>query len=133
MSLSDLETPASAQHGGPTKFVRSSSRELSSETPTLKKADLADALFDHVGLNKREAKDMVEALFEVICDALESGESVKLSGFRNFRLRDKAQRPGRDPKTGDLFRMHALKPIDEASGWTARHRPRPDRRCRAIV
>ena len=68
---------------------------------TLTKAELADMLFEKVGLNKREAKDMVEAFFEEIRIALESGESVKLSGFGNFQLRDKPQRPGRNPKTGE--------------------------------
>src|ERR1700758_1502432 len=68
---------------------------------TLTKAELADLLFEQLGLNKREAKDMVEAFFEVIRDALESGDSVKLSGFGNFQLRDKPQRPGRNPKTGE--------------------------------
>ena len=64
------------------------------------KAELAELLFDNVGLNKREAKDMVEAFFEVIRDALESGDSVKLSGFGNFQLRDKPQRPGRNHQGG---------------------------------
>src|SRR4030066_118895 len=68
---------------------------------TLTKAELADLLFEKVGLNKREAKDMVEAFFEEIRGALERGESVKLSGFGNFQLRDKPQRPGRNPKTGE--------------------------------
>ena len=68
---------------------------------TLTKAELADLLFDKVGLNKREAKDMVEAFFEEIRDALERGDGVKLSGFGNFQLRDKPQRPGRNPKTGE--------------------------------
>ncbi len=68
---------------------------------TLTKAELADVLFQKVGLNKREAKDMVEALYEEIRAQLESGESVKLSGFGNFQLRDKPQRPGRNPKTGE--------------------------------
>ena len=67
---------------------------------TLTKAELADMLFEQVGLNKREAKDMVEAFFEEIRAALESGVGVKLSGFGNFELRDKPQRPGRNPKTG---------------------------------
>ena len=70
------------------------------ELPTLTKAELAEMLFEQVGLNKREAKDMVETFFEEIRDALERGESVKLSGFGNFQLRDKPQRPGRNPKTG---------------------------------
>ncbi len=67
---------------------------------TLTKAELADMIFEKVGLNKREAKDMVESFFEEVRQALEQGESVKLSGFGNFQLRDKPQRPGRNPKTG---------------------------------
>ena len=67
---------------------------------TLTKAELADLLFEKVGLNKREAKDMAEAFFEEIRSQLERGETVKLSGFGNFQLRDKPQRPGRNPKTG---------------------------------
>jgi len=69
-------------------------------TTTLTKAELAELLFARVGLNKREAKDMVETFFEEIRVQLEQGESVKLSGFGNFQLRDKPQRPGRNPKTG---------------------------------
>ena len=68
---------------------------------TLTKAELADFLFEKVGLNKREAKDMVETFFEEIRAALENGDSVKLSGFGNFQLRNKPQRPGRNPKTGE--------------------------------
>ena len=68
---------------------------------TLTKADLADQLFKKVGLNQREAKEMVEAFFEEIRMALERGDDVKLSGFGNFQLRDKPQRPGRNPKTGE--------------------------------
>ncbi len=60
---------------------------------TLTKADLADLLFEQVGLNKREAKDMVEAFFEEVRVALEVGDSVKLSGFGNFELRIKSERP----------------------------------------
>lgn len=83
----------------------------SADTPTLTKAELAELLFDHVGLNKREAKDMVEAFFEVIRDALESGDSVKLSGFGNFQLRDKPQRPGRNPKTGEAIPIAARRVV----------------------
>jgi integration host factor subunit alpha len=68
---------------------------------TLTKAELSGLLFEKVGLNKREAKDMVEAFFEEIAMALEGGEEVKLSGFGNFQLRDKPPRPGRNPKTGE--------------------------------
>ena len=71
------------------------------DVPTLTKAELAEMLFEQVGLNKRESKDMVEAFFDVIREALEQGDSVKLSGFGNFQLRDKPQRPGRNPKTGE--------------------------------
>jgi len=67
---------------------------------TLTKAELADLLFERVGLNKREAKDMVEAFFEEIRNSLETSDGVKLSSFGNFQLRDKPQRPGRNPKTG---------------------------------
>ena len=68
---------------------------------TLTKAELADQLSEKVGLNQREAKERVEAFFEEIRMALERGDDVKLSGFGNFQLRDKPQRPGRNPKTGE--------------------------------
>ena len=67
---------------------------------TLTKAELSEVLFEKVGLNKQEAKEFVEEFFEEIRLALEGGESVKLSGFGNFNLRDKPSRPGRNPKTG---------------------------------
>jgi integration host factor subunit alpha len=78
---------------------------------TLTKAELADLLFEKVGLNKREAKDMVEAFFEEIRVALETGDSVKLSGFGNFQLRDKPQRPGRNPKTGEEIPITARRVV----------------------
>ena len=78
---------------------------------TLTKAELADLLFEKVGLNKREAKDMVEAFFEEIRGALERGESVKLSGFGNFQLRDKPQRPGRNPKTAEEIPISARRVV----------------------
>ena len=81
------------------------------ELPTLTKAELAEMLFEQVGLNKREAKDMVETFFEEIRDALERGESVKLSGFGNFQLRDKPQRPGRNPKTGQDIPISARRVV----------------------
>ncbi|MRI32478.1 integration host factor subunit alpha [Endozoicomonas sp. OPT23] len=67
----------------------------------LTKADIADRLHYEVGLNKREAKEMVEQFFEQIRWALENNQQVKLSGFGNFELRDKSERPGRNPKTGE--------------------------------
>jgi integration host factor subunit alpha len=66
----------------------------------LTKADMAERLFDELGLNKREAKEMVELFFERTREALENGSQVKLSGFGNFDLREKGERPGRNPKTG---------------------------------
>jgi integration host factor subunit alpha len=78
---------------------------------TLTKADLADLLFEQVGLNKREAKDMVEAFFEEVRTALEAGDSVKLSGFGNFELRKKSERPGRNPKTGEEIPITARRVV----------------------
>lgn len=78
---------------------------------TLTKADLADILFEQVGLNKREAKDMVEAFFEEVRTALEVGDSVKLSGFGNFELRKKSERPGRNPKTGEEIPITARRVV----------------------
>ena len=67
----------------------------------LTKSDMADMLFEELGLNKREAKEIVEMFFEEIRASLESNEQVKLSGFGNFELRDKGERPGRNPKKGE--------------------------------
>ena len=86
------------------------SREVD-DARTLTKAELADLLFERVGLNKREAKDMVETFFEEIRDALERGEMVKLSGFGNFQVRNKPQRPGRNPKTGEEIPIAARRVV----------------------
>jgi integration host factor subunit alpha len=77
------------------------------ETPTLTKADLAELLFDRLGLNKRESKDMVEAFFDLVHGTLVSGDDVKLSGFGNFNIRRKAPRPGRNPRTGESIPIKA--------------------------
>ena len=77
------------------------------ETPTLTKAELAEMLFDHLGLNKRESKDMVEAFFDIIHETLVRGDDVKLSGFGNFNIRRKAPRPGRNPRTGESIPIKA--------------------------
>jgi integration host factor subunit alpha len=77
------------------------------ETPTLTKAELADLLFERIGLNKRESKDMVEAFFDLIHSALITGDDVKLSGFGNFNIRGKAPRPGRNPRTGEAIPIKA--------------------------
>jgi integration host factor subunit alpha len=77
----------------------------------LTKADMAERLFEEVQLNKREAKDLVELFFEEIRTTLERGEQVKLSGFGNFDLRDKNQRPGRNPKTGEEIPITARRVV----------------------
>ncbi len=78
---------------------------------TLTKAELAELLFAQVGLNKREAKEMVEAFFEEIRTSLQMGDTVKLSGFGNFSVRDKASRPGRNPKTGEMVSISARRVV----------------------
>jgi len=88
----------------------------------LTKADLANRLFDEVGLNKREAKEFVDAYFEAIREALESGENVKLSGFGNFQLREKDQRPGRNPKTGEEIPISARRVVTFRPGQKLRAR-----------
>ena len=77
------------------------------ETPTLTKAELAELLFERLGLNKRESKDMVEAFFDIIHSTLVNGSDVKLSGFGNFNIRRKAPRPGRNPRTGEAIPIKA--------------------------
>ena len=77
----------------------------------LTKADMAEHLFEELGLNKREAKDMVEMFFEEIRSALVNGRQVKLSGFGNFDLREKKQRPGRNPKTGEEIPISARRVV----------------------
>ena len=78
---------------------------------TLTKAVMAETLFEELGLNKREAKEFVEAFFEEIKLSLEGGHQVKLSGFGNFDLRDKNQRPGRNPKTGEEIPISARRVV----------------------
>ncbi len=80
-------------------------------TGSLTKAELAEMLFDSLGLNKREAKDFVDAFFDEVRCTLESGVAVKLSGFGNFQLRDKPQRPGRNPKTGEEIPIAARRVV----------------------
>jgi len=77
------------------------------DTPTLTKAELAELLFERLGLNKRESKDMVEAFFDIVHAALVSGDDIKLTGFGNFNIRRKAPRPGRNPRTGESIPIKA--------------------------
>lgn len=91
-----------------------SSMELAIESldsPALTKAQLADLLFDQIGLNKRESKEMVDAFFDLVSQSLVEGEDVKLSGFGNFQIRTKAPRPGRNPRTGELIPIQARRVV----------------------
>ncbi len=72
------------------------------DSPALTKAQLSEMLHQQLGLNKREAKDFIEALFARVIDELVQGRDVKLSGFGNFEVRSKSARPGRNPRTGEL-------------------------------
>lgn len=89
----------------------------------LTKSELADSLFLSLGLNKREAKDFVDRVFEQVKLSLASGHPVKLSGFGNFELRDKNRRPGRNPKTGEEIPISARRVVTF----------RPGQKLRALV
>ena len=83
---------------------------------TLTKAGLAEKIYDVIGLNKREGKELVEAFFDTVKASLEEGERVKLSGFGNFDLRDKSERPGRNPKTGEEVVISARRVVTFHAG-----------------
>ncbi|HEX5314049.1 MAG TPA: integration host factor subunit alpha [Gammaproteobacteria bacterium] len=86
------------------------------DTQAVTKAELAEVLFDNLGLNKREAKELIEQFFEEISNALAAGDPVKLSGFGNFELRDKGRRPGRNPKTGEEIPVTARRVVTFRAG-----------------
>src|SRR5690606_8354772 len=90
-----------------TTTARGSAADTGTRDMALTKAEMAERLFDEVGLNKREAKEFVDAFFDVLREALQGGRQVKLSGFGNFDLRRKNQRPGRNPKTGEEIPISA--------------------------
>ncbi len=81
------------------------------ETPALTKAHLAEILFDQIGLNKRESKDMIDAFFDLIAQNLVEGQDVKITGFGNFQIRTKAPRPGRNPRTGEAIPIKARRVV----------------------
>jgi len=87
------------------------------EMPALTKAQLAELLFEKIGLNKRESKDMVDAFFDLIADSLVQGEDVKISGFGNFQIRTKAPRPGRNPRTGETIPIQARRVVTFHAGY----------------
>ncbi len=88
----------------------------------LTKANLAEHLFTVLGLSKRETKELVEIFFEEIRHCLEKGETVKLSGFGNFNLRDKSSRPGRNPKTGEEIPITARRVVTFRAGHKLKSR-----------
>ena len=81
------------------------------ETTALTKAQLAEMLYEQIGLNKRESKDMIDAFYDLIGARLVAGDDVKLSGFGNFQMRIKAPRPGRNPRTGELIPIAARRVV----------------------
>lgn len=88
----------------------------------LTKAQMSEYLFEKLGLSKRDAKEIVELFFEEVRRALENGEQVKLSGFGNFDLRDKNQRPGRNPKTGEDIPITARRVVTFRPGQKLKRR-----------
>ena len=88
----------------------------------LTKAEVAEHLCNKVGMSKRDAKDIDEVFFEEIRQSLESGEQVKLSGFGNFDLREKAERPGRNPKTGEDIPISARRVVTFRPGQKLKSR-----------
>lgn len=84
----------------------------------LSKLLMAEALCDAFGISKLDSKSLVEEFFEEIKAILASGQHVKLSGFGNFRLRDKAERPGRNPKTGKDATIAARRVVTFKAGLT---------------
>jgi integration host factor subunit alpha len=88
----------------------------------LTKAAMAERLFTDLGLNKREAKELVDLFFETVRQTLEQGEQVKLSGFGNFELRNKGERPGRNPKTGEEIPISARRVVTFRPGQNLRTR-----------
>jgi len=88
----------------------------------LTKADISEHLFNSVGISKRDTKELVELYFQQVCSALESGQQVKLSGFGNFELHDKNERPGRNPKTGEAIPVSARRVVTFRSGQKLRAR-----------
>lgn len=88
----------------------------------LTKADISEHLFTGIGLTKREAKEIVELFFDQVCSALQNGQQVKLSGFGNFELHDKSERPGRNPKTGESIPVSARRVVTFRSGQKLRAR-----------
>ena len=89
---------------------------------SLTKADMAESLFNELGLNKNEARELVNLYFEELTASLAVGENVRLSGFGRFDLRDKNERPGRNPKTGEKVPITARRVVTFRAGNKLRAR-----------
>tara|TARA_B100000579_G_scaffold179222_1_gene146052 strand:- start:301 stop:597 length:297 start_codon:yes stop_codon:yes gene_type:complete len=85
-------------------------------TSTITKADIVEYLHNELGLNKSECKILIEDFFEEIKESLKNGEEVKLSGFGNFELLNKKERPGRNPKTGEEVTISARRVVTFRAG-----------------
>lgn len=96
------------------------------ETTALTKAQLAEMLYEQIGLNKRESKDMVDAFYDLIGARLVAGDDVKLSGFGNFQMRVKAPRPGRNPRTGELIPIAARRVVTFHASHKLKEMLQPD-------
>ncbi len=88
----------------------------------LTKADMAESLFNEMGLNKIEARELVNSCFQELVASLAVGEQVKLSGFGNFDLREKNARPGRNPRTGEKVPIPARRVVTFRAGEKLRAR-----------
>lgn len=108
----------------PTDFLALAVDSL--ETSALTKAQLAEMLFEQIGLNKRESKDMVDAFYDLIGARLVAGDDVKLSGFGNFQMRVKAPRPGRNPRTGELIPIAARRVVTFHASQKLKEMLQPD-------
>lgn len=89
---------------------------------TVTKAELVERLFAELGLNRREARELVEQFFEEIRRSLEEGQEVRISGFGNFGVRDKRERPGRNPKTGKEIPISARRVVTFRAGQKLKQR-----------
>lgn len=88
----------------------------------LTKAVLCNHLFDELGFNKQESKEFIDQFFEEMRQTLENGSEIKLSGFGNFRLRDKSERPGRNPRTGEVIPVSARRVVTFKVGQKLKYR-----------
>ncbi len=88
----------------------------------LAKADMAKSLFNELGLNKNEGRELVDLFFQELEASLAVGEQIRLGGFGNFYLRDKSERPGRNPKTGEEVQIPARRVVTFRAGQKLRAR-----------